>query len=105
MIHHVPGAKPDLQLPAEWMRIPVADTANNWVEVAKTQDGKFEAGAGKETFDVTITVSTADGRILSATMDNPVVTSSRLCEDAALTKCGTAQPHTIHRHIEIALTQ
>lgn len=105
VIHHVPGAKPDLQLPAEWLRIPVADTANNWVEVAKTQDGKFEAGVGKETFDVTITVSTADGRILSATMDNPVVTSSRLCEDAALTKCGTVQPHTIHRHIEIALTQ
>jgi hypothetical protein len=36
-------------------------------------------------------------------MDNPVVTSSRTCEDAALTKCGVAQPHTIHRHIEIAL--
>jgi hypothetical protein len=85
------------------MQAPVADTANNWVEVTKTKDGKFEAGVGKETFDVTLNVSTADGRILSASMDNPVVTSSRVCEDAALTKCGVAQPHTIHRHIEIAL--
>jgi hypothetical protein len=81
----------------------VADTANNWVEVKKSDDGKFEAGVGKETFDVTIIVSTADGRILSASMDNPVVTSSRTCDDAALTKCGVPQPHTIHRHIEIAL--
>lgn len=103
VVHHVPPAKPNMQLPAEWMQAPVADTANNWVEVAKTKDGKFEAGVGKETFDVAIIVSTADGRILSATMDNPVVTSSRVCEDAALTKCGVAQPHTIHRHIEIAL--
>jgi len=103
VVHHVPPAKPNLQLTADWMQTPVADTANNWVEVTKTKDGKYEAGVGKETFDVTLNVSTADGRILSASMDNPVVTSSRVCEDAALTKCGVAQPHTIHRHIEIAL--
>jgi hypothetical protein len=103
VVHHVPPANPNLQLPAEWMKAPVANTANNWVEVTKTSDGKYEAGAGKETFDVTITVSTADGRILSASMDNPVVMSGRECEDAALTKCGTAKPQTIHRQIEIAL--
>jgi hypothetical protein len=103
LIHHVPPSHPDLQLPAEWMQAPVADTANNWVEVTKTKEGKYKAAVGKETFDVTITVSTADGRILSATMENPVVTSMRECDDAALTKCGAAQPHTIRRHIEIAL--
>ncbi|MGD0858384.1 MAG: hypothetical protein ABR912_03600 [Terracidiphilus sp.] len=103
LVHHVPPPHPDLQLPAEWMQVPVADTPNNWVEVTKTKEGKYEAGVGKETFDVTLTVSTADGRILSATMENPVVTSMRECDDAALTKCGAAQPHTIHRHIEIAL--
>jgi hypothetical protein len=102
-VHHVPPSHPNLQLPADWMQAPVADTANNWVEVTKTKDGKYEAGVGKETFDVTITVSTADGRILNASMDNPVVMSGRECDDAALTKCGVAQPHTIHRHIEIAL--
>ena len=104
VIHHVPPPHPKLQLPADWMQAPVADTANNWVEVTKTADGKYKAAVGKETFDVTITVSTADGRILSASMDNPVVTSGRDCDDAALTKCGLAQPHTIHRHIEIALS-
>jgi hypothetical protein len=103
VIHHVPPSHPDLRLPAQWMQAPVADTANNWVEVTKTKEGKYKAGVGKETFDVTITISTADGKILSATMENPVVTSMRECEDAALTKCGAAQPHTIHRHIEIAL--
>ena len=103
VVHHVPPSHPNLQLPADWMQAPVADTANNWVEVTKTKDGKYQAGVGKETFDITIIVSTADGKILSASMDNPVVTSTRLCDDAALTKCGVAQPHTIHRHVEIAL--
>lgn len=103
VIHHVPPSHPNLQLPAEWMQTPVADTANNWVEVTKTKDGKYEAGVGKETFDVTMIVSTVDGRILSASMDNPVVMSGRECDDAALTKCGVARPHTIHRQVEIAL--
>lgn len=103
VVHHVPPQHPNLQLPADWMQAPVADTANNWVEVTKTKDGKYSAGVGKETFDVTITVSTVDGKILSARMENPVVTSVRECDDAALTKCGVAHPHTIHRHVEIAL--
>ena len=103
VVHHVPPPHPNLQFPAEWMQTPVADTPNNWVEVSKTKEGKYQAGVGKETFDVFITVSTVDGRILSATMDNPVVTSGRLCDDAALTQCGAAQAHAIHRHIEIAL--
>jgi hypothetical protein len=105
VVHHVPPPHPNLQLPADWMQAPVADTANNWVEVTKTEDGKYKAGVGKETFDVTITVSTADGRMLSAIMDNPVVMSGRDCDDRTLTKCGVAQPHTIHRHVEIALEQ
>jgi len=103
VVHHVPSAHSSLQFPAEWMQAPVADTPNNWIEVAKTQDGKFQAGSGKETFDNSIVVSTVDGTILSATMENPVVTSSRVCDDAALTICGPAQRHTIHRHVEIAL--
>lgn len=103
LIHHVPPFHPNLHLPAEWMQAQVANTANNWVQVTKTKDGKYEAAVGKETFDVTIIVSTADGKILSASMENPVVTSERLCDDAALTKCGAAHAHTIYRHIEIAL--
>lgn len=103
VVHHVPPAHPNLDFPAAWMQTPVANAPNNWVEVTKLQDGKYQAGAGKETFDDSITLSTEDGRILSATMDNRIVTSSRVCDDAALTKCGEAQPHTIHRFIEITL--
>jgi len=103
VVHHVPPVKPNIEFPAAWMQTPIADTPNNWVEVRKTQDGKFQAGAGKETFDVSLTISTADGRILSATMDNPVMTTNRECEDAALTRCGDAKVHTIHRHVEIVL--
>jgi hypothetical protein len=102
-VHHVPPAKSALKYPVAWMEAPVAGTPNNWIEITKTQDGKYQAGSGKETFDVTLTVSTVDGKILSATMDNPVVLSSRTCDDAALTQCTAPQPRTIHRHVEIAL--
>lgn len=105
VVHHVPPAQPNLKFPAAWMQTPVAGTPNNWAEVEKTKEGKYQAGAGKETFDVTLTVSTLDGRILSATMENPVTTSSRLCDDAALMHCNDPQPHTIHRHVEITLVQ
>lgn len=103
LVHHVPPAHPNLDLTAEWMKAPVSDTPNNWVEVTKTEDGKYNAAVGKETFDVTLVISTVDGRILSGVMENPVLTAGRLCDDAALTKCGPAQPQTIKRHVEIAL--
>jgi len=105
MVHHVPPSHPNLEFPAAWMLAPVADTSNNWVEVRKTEDGNYLAAVGKETFDVSIVVSTADGRILSADMDNPVVTRRRQCHDAALTQCGDANPQTIHRHVAIVLEQ
>jgi hypothetical protein len=103
VVRHVPPAHPNLELPAEWMKEPVADAPNNWVEVTRTDDGKYQAGVGKETFDVSLTVSTVDGKILSGVMDNPVIMSGRLCDDAALTKCTPATQHTIHRHVEIVL--
>jgi hypothetical protein len=103
VVRHVPPAHPNLEFPAAWMKDPVSDTPNNWVEVTRTEDGKYEAAVGKETFDVTLTISTEDGRIISGVMENPVITSGRLCDDAALTKCTPATQHTIHRHVEIVL--
>jgi hypothetical protein len=103
VVRHLPPPHPHLQFPAAWMEIPVAGTPNNWIEVSKTKDGKFEAGAGKETFDDRITVSTVDGRILSATMDDSVIVTERPCGDAAPARCGKAHSRTIHRRIAIAL--
>lgn len=105
MVHHVPPPHPNLNISAPWMQTPVLDTPNNWVQVTKLRDGKYQASVGKETFDDSITVSTEDGRILSATMENPVVTSSRVCDDLALTKCDDAKPQTTHRHVEISVVR
>jgi hypothetical protein len=102
-VKHVPPNDSPLPLKAEWMKVPVGSGANNWVEVVRTAEGKYQAGVGEETFTVEITVSLADGRIVSATMDNPVKTIERLCEDEALTKCGDVKPHAILRKIEISL--
>jgi hypothetical protein len=46
-------------------------------------------------------VSLADGKILSAKIDNPVDAVSRECADAALTSCTASVPHHILRQIEI----
>lgn len=102
LIRHVPPKEPKVKLPAEWMRTPVADTPNNWVEVAKKND-KYIAAVGKETFDVEMKVSLVDGKILSATIDNPVTTVERDCTDAVLASCGELRPHQIRRQIELVL--
>lgn len=101
LIRHVPPAEPKINLPAPWMHVPVADTPNNWVEVGKNKDGKYVASVGKETFDVVIETSLTDGRILSATMDNPVEVLERECSDAALASCGEPIRYQIRRLIEI----
>jgi len=45
------------------------------------------AAVGKETFTVEMKISLPDGKILSASMDNPVETIMRMCDDEALTQC------------------
>jgi hypothetical protein len=103
-VHHVPPEKSQVTLPAAWMQTPVADTPNNWVEVDKLP-GKFRASVGQETFTDELTISLVDGKILSATMDNPVKTVARTCTDAELTQCDAPQSHEIIRKIQIVLVQ
>ena len=103
VIRHVPPAKPTVKLPVDWMKTPVADTPNNWVEIEKEEDGKFDAGVGQETFDVELKIDLTDGKILSGSMDNTVKTIHCTCEDQQLTKCSERVPHEIKRKIEISL--
>jgi hypothetical protein len=101
VVKHVPPEKPEIKVPADWMKPPVADTPNNWVQVAKAGPGKFSAQIGKETFVATIKVGLSDGRILSATLVNPVEVLERECSDAALTSCGEPVRFQILRQVEI----
>jgi len=105
VVRHVPPAQPQIKLPAAWMNERVGTSANNWVQVEKTSDGKYIAGVGKETFDVQIQVVLATGRLLSAIMDNPVQVEERACSDAALTACGSPERYTIHREITLRADQ
>lgn len=104
-VKHVPPEKVAVKLPAAWMQTPVGALPNNWVGVTKQADGSYAAGVGQETFDVLITVSTADGKIVAATMSNPVNTVERTCKDEALTQCDAAKPHLIVRKVEIELVK
>lgn len=101
LVRHVPPQQPSIHLPAVWMHAPIANAANNWVEVGKTQAGKYVARIGMETFDDVIRISLSDGSVLSATMDNPVEVSERECNDAALAVCGAPTRYQIRRQISI----
>ena len=104
-VRHVPPEKSTVQLPAAWMQTPVGDMPNNWVGVTKEQDGSYTAAVGQENSTVEIKLSLADGKILGATINNPVKTIERTCKDRALTECGPSKPHDIRRKIDIALQQ
>jgi hypothetical protein len=104
-VKHVPPKDSVLPLKSVWMQEPVGTAANNWVQIVKNSRGKYEAGVGMETFTVDLTISVADGHIVSATMENPVTTIERVCEDAALTKCEAPKRHEILRKIELAVEQ
>jgi hypothetical protein len=102
LIKHIPPAEPKIRLVADWMRTPVADTPNNWVMVTKTPNG-YVASVGKETFDVELRLAIADGKIISAMLDNPVTRLTRDCSDAALTQCGDPRRNPVLRRIEMSL--
>lgn len=102
VVKHVPSRGLKIKIPAEWMRAPVADTPNNHVQVRRTKEG-YRASIGKETFDVELRVAVADGRILSASMSNPVTKITRDCIDAALTQCDESRPDPVFRRIEMVL--
>jgi hypothetical protein len=98
LIQHVPPPALHIQLPAQWMRESATAEPNNFVQVSR-QDDEFITETGRETFDVRLVVDTHDGHILSATMHNPVVLTTRTCTDRELTQCGPEARKTILREI------
>lgn len=106
VVRHVVPAQPQIKLPADWMRAPVSDAPNNWVQVSKnyaskSDADKYVASVGKETFDVELKVSLADGKIISGTLNNPVEVLERNCADQAPMNCGEPVRYQILRQIEI----
>lgn len=99
---HVPPQHQVVAIPAEWMRAPLGDAPNNWVELKKS-GANYIAAIGKETFDVEMTLSMVDGKILSARLDNTVDLVSRICSDEKLEQCGPTERSQIKRNIEIML--
>jgi hypothetical protein len=101
VVRHVPPQNPEIKIPADWMHAPVADTPNNCVEVEKHREKKIMAEVGKETFEVELKVSLKNGKIISATIDNPVEELSRDCQDAELSGCGPPKRFQVLRRIDV----
>lgn len=103
-VRHVPPEQPKIRIPADWMRTPVADVPNNWVQVARAGDRRYVASIGKETFDVELQLNLMNGRIVSARMTNPVEVFERECTNEALTMCSEGIRYQILRQIGISDT-
>jgi hypothetical protein len=101
VVRHVPPTETQINFPAPWMLTPIGRSPNNWIEVEKDSTGKFAAQIGLETFRVNLKLALTTGRILSATMDNPVDVLQRDCDDAALTACGAPVRYSIKREISL----
>jgi len=102
VVRHVVPVQPQISFVADWMRNPVADTPNNWMQVSKQQDGRYIGAVGKELFDARVRIDLRNGRILGATLHNPVEIIERICTDAELTHCDAPIRSQILRQIEIA---
>jgi hypothetical protein len=100
-VRHVPPQQPNIRIPVDWMRMPVTDVPNNWVQVTKLGEGRYIASVGKETFDARIWLSTANGRVVSADLENSVEVFERECKDATLTQYGDGVCYRIVRQIHI----
>lgn len=103
-VRHVPPKETRISLPAPWMRTPVGDTANNWVQVQKESGpsaSQYIAAVGKETFEVRLVVDRETGGIRTATMENPVDVVQRRCRDEALTDCDEPMKYRILRRVEL----
>lgn len=102
-VRHVPATPPQIKVPADWMQPPVADTPNNWVQVERNANGTETASVGQETFIAIVTLSLTDGRIVTATLDNPVQVRERECENEALTVCGGPIRYEIRRMVDLRI--
>ncbi len=102
VVRHVPPSVERIPFPAAWMATPISDAPNNWAEVEKDASGRYQAEVGRETFEVTIELDPASGRILFAKMDNPVDVLARECIDRELATCGVPTRYQTRRQISLA---
>ena len=101
VIRHVPPAVPAIRITADWMSKPFAGTPNNWTQLRRYPAGKYTAAIGSAVINVTLILDLTDGKLLSATMDNPVEILERECEDVAAARCGEPVRYRVTRTIEL----
>jgi hypothetical protein len=101
VVRHVPPAAPAIKITADWMGKPVAAAPNNWTQLGRNPAGKYTAAVGSAVVNVTLVMDLGRGRLLSATMDNPVEILERDCQDVAATRCGEPVRYRITRTIEL----
>ncbi len=99
----MPPADACLEPLKPWMEAPVVEGTPNNFQQQMMMGPMAAAMWGREQFIITSTVRRADGRILSATMDNPLTLRLKVGCDPNLDSCKHEMPMTIHRKLQLEL--
>lgn len=95
----VPPPAGGLTVTAPFMDSPVCGTTPNNFEEVQQSGTAFLALWGCEQFTATTVADRASGRIVSASLSNPLQLSAMECQDAALTQCTDIGPVTLQRTV------
>lgn len=105
--HDPPRTQCPIQLAAAWMKTPVVEGRfNNWVQVINVPSNDTTAHlvqVGSETFSADLTLKQENGRIVKASLNNPVQVREQFCIDQQLAQCQAERHYTILREISIEL--
>jgi hypothetical protein len=86
-----------------WMEAPVVEGTPNNFQQQMMMGPMAAAMWGREQFVITSTIRRSDGRILSATMDNPLTLMLKVGCDPNLDSCKHELPMAIHRKLKLEL--
>lgn len=82
-----------------WLSRFMKDTSNNWFNVVDLKNGSFVVQYGLEVINTVINVNLSSGKILSASMHNPVTHQTAICKGLGKDTCGDFKKETLSREV------
>jgi hypothetical protein len=97
----LPPADGGLTVSEPWMNAPVCGSTPNNFELVQEEGTEWGALWGCESFTDTIVVDRPSGRIVSAHQTDSLQVDSTVCQDEALTECGSISSIPLLRTVEL----
>ncbi len=83
----------------KWLNRFMKNTSNNWFNVIDLKDGSYVIQYGLETINTIININLSTGKIVSASMHNPVIHQTAVCKGLAENTCGKFKEESLSREV------